>query len=113
MVFVKWAIIFLVSFVIAFIIIITFSQPEFQVRVSAHLFAYQTKALPVWAYVAGALCLGILAGLVVTIYYNVVLRASLFRKDRQIKSLEIELSAAKAAARAIQNPMGAIGDDAV
>jgi uncharacterized membrane protein YciS (DUF1049 family) len=111
MAFVKWIAIFLVSFAVAFVIIVTFSQPEFQVRVSAHLFAYQTRALPVWAYVAGAMGLGLLAGAAVSIYYNVVLRAAIFKKDRRIKALETELHATQAIPEKFVTPQEPAGDD--
>jgi uncharacterized membrane protein YciS (DUF1049 family) len=88
MVFVKWLLVFLLSFALAFIIIITFSQPEFQVPVSAHIFTYHTKALPVWAYVAGALGLGLVVGLGVAAYNFVTMRTAIFKKDRRIKELE-------------------------
>lgn len=113
MTFVKWAVVFLVAFALAFIIIVTFSQPEFQVRVSAHLFTYQTKALPVWMYVAGALCLGLVTGLSVAVYYNVILRTALHRKDREIKTLETELHASQAAAGAAPIFQEPAGDDAL
>jgi uncharacterized membrane protein YciS (DUF1049 family) len=89
----KWTIIFLVSFAIAFVVIVTFSQPQFKVPVSALLFTYQTKPLPVYAYVAGALGLGLAIGLSIAAYYYVSLRTSLFKRDRQVKKLEEDLTA--------------------
>ena len=91
MVFVKWIVVFLIAFAVAFVIIVTFSQPAFKVPVSALLFTYQTKPLPIWAYVGGALGLGLVAGLGVAAYYYITLRAVIFRKDRQIKKLETDL----------------------
>lgn len=111
MVFIKWAIVFVISFAVAFVIILTFSQPQFRVPVSALIFTYQTKALPIWAYVGGALGLGLLAGLSVAAYYFVTLKAAIYKKDRQIKSFESErgMSAAPAVQAAEQQEPA--GDD--
>jgi hypothetical protein len=109
MAFLKWAIVFIISFAIAFVIIVTFSQPQFRVPVSALLFTYQTKAIPIWAYVGGALGLGLLVGLSVAAYYLVTLKAAIYRKDRQIKTLESERGMAAAPmdqAPELQEPAG-------
>jgi uncharacterized membrane protein YciS (DUF1049 family) len=113
MVFVKWLLVFLLSFAVAFVVIITFSQPQFQVQVSAHIFTYNTKALPVWAYVAGALALGLVCGLSVAAYNFVRLRAEMFKKDRQLRTLESELQAAQAKPAETSTPQEPAGDDSL
>ncbi|HMD68972.1 MAG TPA: hypothetical protein VKF42_08850 [Chitinivibrionales bacterium] len=111
MVFVKWLLVFLLSFALAFIIIITFSQPEFQVQVSAHIFTYHTKALPVWAYVAGALGLGLIVGLGVAAYNFVTLRTALYKKDKRIRDLEAGTQTAQEIPEKFMPPQDAAGDD--
>jgi uncharacterized membrane protein YciS (DUF1049 family) len=111
MVFIKWLGIFLVSFAIAFVIIVTFSQPQFRVPVSALLFTYQTKPLPIWAYVGGALGFGLIIGLSVAAYYYITLRASIFKKDRQIKNLESELESGRSISGSLAPDPDPVGDD--
>ena len=94
MTFVKWAIVFVIAFAIAFVIIITFSQPQFRQTASAVLFTYQTRPLPLYLYVAGALGLGLAVGCSLAAYYYATLRTALFKRDRQIKKLEEDLSIA-------------------
>jgi uncharacterized membrane protein YciS (DUF1049 family) len=108
---IKWALVFLISFAIAFVIIVTFSQPQFRVPVSALIFTYQTKALPIWAYVGGALGLGLIVGCSIAAYYYVTLRATIFKRDRQIKKLEAELSAPQEAAGPSAPTVESTGDD--
>jgi hypothetical protein len=109
--FIKWVIAFVISFAIAFIIIVNFSKPEFSVLVPAWVFFYQTKPHPVWVYVSGALGLGLLAGLSVAVYYVVTLRAAIFKKDRQIKKLESEHGMAAAPANQAEEQPEPAGDD--
>jgi uncharacterized membrane protein YciS (DUF1049 family) len=94
MAFVKWAVVFLVAFALAFVIIVTFSQPQFKQTASAVIFTYQTKALPLYLYVAGALGLGLAVGCSFAAYYFLTLRAAIFKRDRQIKKLEEDLGIA-------------------
>jgi uncharacterized membrane protein YciS (DUF1049 family) len=92
MAFVKWGIVFLAAFALAFVVIVTFSQPQFRQTASVVIFTYQTKSLPLYLYVAGALGLGLAVGCSLAAYYYVTLRAGLFKRDRQIKKLEEDLS---------------------
>jgi len=92
--FAKWAIVFIIAFALAFVIIITFSQPQFRQTASAVLFTYQTRPLPLYLYVAGALGLGLAVGCSLASYYYITLRSALFNRDRQIKKLEEDLSIA-------------------
>jgi uncharacterized membrane protein YciS (DUF1049 family) len=95
MAFVKWGTLFIIAFALAFVIIVTFSQPQFKQTASAVIFTYQTKQLPLYLYVAGALGLGLLVGCSLAAYYFLTLRAAIFKRDRQIKKLEEDLSIAK------------------
>ncbi len=94
MTFVKWAVVFLVAFALAFVIIVTFSQQEFKQTASAVIFTYKTRPLPVYLYVAGALGLGLAVGCSLAAYYYVTLKSAVFKGDRQIKKLEEDLSIA-------------------
>ncbi len=111
MILLKWTAVFLISFAVAFVIIVTFSQPQFRVPVSALLFTYQTKPLPIWAYVGGALGFGLIIGLAVAAYYYITLRASIFKKDRQIKKLESELDSGRAISGPPAPHPDPVGDD--
>jgi uncharacterized membrane protein YciS (DUF1049 family) len=108
---IKWTLAFLISFAIAFVIIVTFSQPQFRVPVSALIFTYQTKALPIWAYVGGALGLGLVIGCSIAAYYYVTLRAAIFKRDRRIKKLESELGATQVSAGPTASTSESAGDD--
>jgi uncharacterized membrane protein YciS (DUF1049 family) len=94
MAFLKWAVIFLVAFALAFVIIVTFSQPQFKQTASVVIFTYQTKPLPLYLYVAGALGLGLAVGCSLAAYYFLTFRTAIFKRDRQIKKLEEDLSIA-------------------
>jgi RsiW-degrading membrane proteinase PrsW (M82 family) len=109
--FIKWAIVFVISFAIAFIIIVNFSKPEFGVLVPAWFFFYQTKPHPVWVYVSCALGLGLLVGFSVAVYYLVTLKAAIYKKDRQIKKLESERGMAAAPMEQTQDFVEPAGDD--
>ena len=111
MAFIKWAIVFVISFAIAFIIIVNFSKPEFGVLVPAWFFFYQTKPHPVWVYVSCALGLGLLVGFSVAVYYLVTLKATIYKKDRQIKKLESERIPAAAPMEQAQDFVEPVGDD--
>jgi uncharacterized membrane protein YciS (DUF1049 family) len=89
--FIKWLIVFIIAFCIAFIIIITFNQPQFKVPVSALIFTYQTKAFPIWVYVAGALCTGLIIGLFLAAYYFISLKSVIYKQEKRIKELESQL----------------------
>ena len=60
---------FLVAFVAASIVILTFMQPPFQVLAGAKVLWYQTPVIPVYWYLIAAFAIGLLFGFVVFIYY--------------------------------------------
>jgi hypothetical protein len=86
--FIKWIVLFLCAFCVAFVIIVTFSQAPFKQPVPAMIFTYQTASIPLYWYVLGALCLGLVIGLVVALYYGIVLKAALYKKKKRIRELE-------------------------
>jgi uncharacterized membrane protein YciS (DUF1049 family) len=113
MAFAKWTVVFLLSFALAFVIIVTFSQAPFRQTVPAVLFTYHTKALPIYIYVGSALCLGLLVGFSVAAYYFVALKTALYKKDRQIKKMEDDLDLAKAAPKQIEVRYSSSNDEAL
>jgi hypothetical protein len=50
----KWVLIFAFAFVVAWVLIFTFTQPPFAEGVPAKIFAYRTPPIPVYVYVTGA-----------------------------------------------------------
>jgi uncharacterized membrane protein YciS (DUF1049 family) len=84
----KWIMVFVCAFCVAFVIIVTFSQEPFKQLAPAMIFTYQTKAIPIYLYVAGALILGFFAGLCVALFNYIFLKTALFKKNKKIKELE-------------------------
>lgn len=91
----KWALIFSIAFVMAWVLIFTFTQKPFYEQVPAKIFSYQTPAVPMYAYVSGAFGVGLLLGLVIALYYYISKQAELFKRARKIRSLEDELDSLK------------------
>ncbi len=95
MIFVKWGLVFAAAFCLAFVIIVTFSQTPFKQPVPAMLFSYQTKAIALYWYVAGALALGLIVGLSAALYTYIDLQTSIFKKNKIIRELEEKVSLAQ------------------
>lgn len=96
---IKWILVFVCAFCIAFVIIVTFSQAPFKQPVPAVIFTYQTAAVPLYWYVAGALCLGLLAGLCVALFNFIALKSAVFKKNKKIRELEDKVSILEHAAQ--------------
>ena len=92
---VKWVILFTITLALAFIVILTFSQSAFHQTASAVFFFYQTKAYPLYLWVAAALGLGLSFGIIIALYYYITLKSAAYSKDRIIKSLREELDTIK------------------
>jgi uncharacterized membrane protein YciS (DUF1049 family) len=84
--------VFVCAFCVAFVIIVTFSQQPFKQPVPAMIFAYQTAAFPIYLYVAGALCLGLIIGFAVALYQFITLKSTMYKKNRIIKELEEKIT---------------------
>lgn len=89
--FMKWSVLFVAAFIVAWILIFTFTQEPFRVTVSAKILAYQTPAIPVYIYVAGAFAIGLLIGLWVAIYYYIIQSRQLHIKSKKLSATEQEL----------------------
>ena len=81
---------FVVAFVVACVIILTFMQPPFHVAVGAKLLWYQTPPVPVFYYLAGAFAAGLLFGFVVFIYYYTQQGLELRETQREVRDKEVE-----------------------
>ena len=89
----KWALMFVCAFAVAFVMIVTFSQPPFKQEAPAMIFTYHTPAVALYWYVLGALCLGLVIGLSVAAYSMIISKMALLKKSRQCKELEQKVSA--------------------
>ncbi|HEX3020646.1 MAG TPA: lipopolysaccharide assembly protein LapA domain-containing protein [Chitinispirillaceae bacterium] len=89
--FLKWSILFVAAFMVAWILIFTFTQEPFKILVPARVLAYQTPPMPVYIYVAGAFGAGLLIGLWVALYYFIVQARHLKSKSKEVSSLEEQL----------------------
>jgi hypothetical protein len=92
MAFLKWAIVFAAAFCFAFVIIVTFSQAPFKQPVPAMIFSYQTKAIALYWYVAGALGIGLAVGLAISLYTYIDQNAKMFKKNKTVRELEEKVS---------------------
>lgn len=90
--FLKWSVLFVAAFMMAWILIFTFTQEPFKYMVPARILAYQTPPIPVYLYVAGAFSIGLLIGLWVALYYFIVQKRLLGMKSKEASSLEEELN---------------------
>jgi hypothetical protein len=89
--FLKWSVLFVAAFMMAWILIFTFIQEPFKYMVPARILAYQTPPIPVYLYVAGAFGIGLILGLWVALYYFVVQKRLLGLKSKEASTLEEEL----------------------
>lgn len=87
----KWLAIFGVAFIAAWILIFTFTQPQFKETASARIITYYTPPIPIYLYVAGAFGIGLFIGLAVAFYYYVTFQAQIRKKNKQIRALEEEV----------------------
>ena len=90
----KWGILFVFAFISAWVMIFTFTQPPFKEKVPAQLLAYQTPAIPIYTYVAGAFAVGLLVGLIIAFYYYILMRSEIHKKSKRLKELEKEIAGA-------------------
>jgi uncharacterized membrane protein YciS (DUF1049 family) len=91
----KWVVLFIIAFVIAWVLIFTFTQHPFYEQVPARIFTYNTPPVPMYAYVSGAFGVGLLLGLTVALYYYITKQAEHFKRSRKIRALENELAELK------------------
>lgn len=84
----KWALFFVFSFAVSFILIMTFSQASFKQAVPGRIFTYITPAIPIYYYILGSFLIGLLLGLFVAFYNFITSIPGSFKKSKKIKKLE-------------------------
>ncbi|MCL2182046.1 MAG: hypothetical protein FWB85_01070 [Chitinispirillia bacterium] len=85
---VKLCVIFALAFALAWILIFTFTQPEFSAKAPIKIFWYDTPEYPMYVFAAFASAATLLFGFAVSAYYYIAGRAGLRSKKREIKRLE-------------------------
>ena len=85
--FVKWGLFFVLSFVVAWIVIFTFIQEPFKTRVPAIILTLRTPAIPIYIYLAGAFALGLGIGLAVAVFNYLTLLFRLRKSRHAYKEL--------------------------
>lgn len=90
--FLKWFVLFAAAFMVAWVLIFTFTQEPFKSMVPARILAYQTPPIPVYIYVAGAFGAGLLIGLWVALYYFIVQQRLLGVKSKEASAMEEQLN---------------------
>lgn len=90
--FLKWGIIFAIAFAVSWVVIFTFNQEPFKIAVPAKILFWQTRSIPVYAYITGAFALGLFIGVCVVIYDQVVFRRKISKKNKEFRKLENDLA---------------------
>ncbi|MCU0608168.1 MAG: LapA family protein [Chitinispirillaceae bacterium] len=86
-----WLLLFVITFVFALVLVLTFMQPEFKQEVGAQILTYSTRPLPVYIYVLGAFVAGLGIGIVAGLVGFVRGKAREFNYAKKIRELEQEL----------------------
>jgi uncharacterized membrane protein YciS (DUF1049 family) len=100
----KLLFIFALAFVIALVVVLTFIQPAFQQKVGLQILTYQTRPFSVVYFVLGSFLIGLCIGFFTAIWSYIISRTELFKKNRHIKSLELELKTLKSATTETSRP---------
>jgi uncharacterized membrane protein YciS (DUF1049 family) len=88
----SWLLTFIIALFIALVLVLTFTQPEFNTTVGAKILIYRTRQLPVYFYVVAAFVAGLALGVMQVIFTFIRAKAALFHKNRQIRELEQKLA---------------------
>jgi uncharacterized membrane protein YciS (DUF1049 family) len=91
----KGILIFIVAFLFACILIFTFTQEPFKQLVPARVLTWRTPSIPIYAYVAGAFGIGLIIGLITTLYYYIVQQSKLHQRTRELREVEEQLADAR------------------
>jgi hypothetical protein len=94
----KWILIFVVAFMVAWVLIFTFTQPPFAQGVPAKIFTYRTPSIPVYIYVAGAFLTGLLLGCSLALYNYITGSLKVRKISKKLRSVESELAVLKVSA---------------
>jgi hypothetical protein len=88
----KWVLIFAFAFVVAWVLIFTFTQPPFAEGVPARIFAYHTPPIPVYIYVTGAFFIGLALGCSLALYNYITGSMKAFKLNKKVRVLETEIA---------------------
>jgi uncharacterized membrane protein YciS (DUF1049 family) len=107
--FLKAALIFLASFVVAWIIIFTFIQEPFHHPAPAKVLWYESPPFPIYYYVVGTFLVGLLIGIIMSAYYYITLSVTIAKKDRELRALagrvgQIEKALERSGSAAAEKP---------
>ncbi|HEX2958601.1 MAG TPA: LapA family protein [Chitinispirillaceae bacterium] len=91
----KWVLIFVFAFVVAWILIFTFTQPPFAEGVPAKIFTYRTPPIPVYIYVAGAFITGLFMGCLLAFYNYLTGSMKAHKLSKRLNAAESELAVLK------------------
>jgi uncharacterized membrane protein YciS (DUF1049 family) len=91
----KGLLIFVVAFLFACILIFTFTQEPFKQLVPAKIFTWRTPSIPIYTYVAGAFGIGLIIGLITTLYYYIVQQSKVHQKTKALRDVEEQLASAR------------------
>lgn len=89
----KFILIFIFAFLFSWVLIFTFTQEQFKQLASVKLISYSSPPIAVYWYVIIAFGIGLLLGLISTIYYFFTLNMKLYSKNKEIKALEEKIIA--------------------
>ncbi len=111
----SWVLIFVIAFLVAWILIFTFTQQPFAEGVPAKIFTYRTPPIPVYIYVAGAFITGLLLGSSLAFYYFITGSVKARKLNKKLHAVESELAVLKISAEnhsALPSPeLPAVPDD--
>jgi len=86
--FLRWGIVFLIAFTIAWVLIFTFSQEPFGAKVAVRLPGLKTPQFPIYSFVAVAFLSGLLIGVLISIYNYIIYKIDIGKKTKRIIELE-------------------------
>ena len=85
--FIKWTVFFSVSFAISWVIIVTFAQPEFQLKASIAFLFITLPPMSMFIYIIGAFFTGLVLGLFIAAYYFFKFSTKLRKKEKELKKI--------------------------
>lgn len=90
--FLKWGIIFAIAFALSWVVIFTFNQEPFKIQVPAKILFWETRSIPVYAYITGAFFSGLFIGFCVVIFDKIGFRRKMAKKNKEFRKLENDLA---------------------
>lgn len=100
---IRFLLIFTSAFLLAWILIFTFIQPPFKATAAAKVLVWNTPAIPIYLYVAGAFLIGLAVGTALSLVNYVTLSSNLRHVQRECAELRGKLAAEQLLAPAENN----------